>query len=74
MKIFIADVPYKLEEGEFKTMLTQFGKVESIKLITDEETGKRKGLDLLTCQLRTGHSGDYRFKWKRNTWKKNCFV
>ena len=43
MKIFIANLPHKLEEAELKTMLTQFGQVASVKLITDLETGKRKG-------------------------------
>src|SRR5471030_1145120 len=43
MKIFIANLPHKLEEAELKTMLTQFGQVASVKLVTDAETGKRKG-------------------------------
>ena len=43
MRIFIANVPHKLEETELKTMLTQFGQVASVKLVTDAETGKRKG-------------------------------
>jgi RNA recognition motif-containing protein len=52
MKIFIADVPHKLEEAEFKTMLTQFGKVESVKLITDQETGKRKGFGFIEMPIK----------------------
>lgn len=43
MKLFIANLPHKLEEAELKTMLTQFGQVASVKLKTDPETGKRKG-------------------------------
>lgn len=43
MRIFIANLPHKLEEVELKTMLTQFGQVASVKLVTDKETGKRKG-------------------------------
>ena len=43
MKIFIANVPHKLEETDLKTLLTQFGQVASVKLVTDKETGKRKG-------------------------------
>jgi len=43
MKIFIANVPHKLEEPELKQMLIQFGQVASVKLVTDVETGKRKG-------------------------------
>jgi len=43
MKIFIANLPHKLEEAELKKMLTQFGQVASVKLVNDPETGKRKG-------------------------------
>jgi len=43
MKIFIANLPHKLEEAELKKLLTQFGQVVSVKLVTDVETGKRKG-------------------------------
>ncbi|GAC1314272.1 MAG: RNA-binding protein [Mucilaginibacter sp.] len=47
MKIFIANVPHKLEEFELKKMLTQFGQVASVKLLTDKETGKRKGFGFI---------------------------
>lgn len=47
MKIFIANVPHKLDETELKTMLTQFGQVASVKLLTDKETGKRKGFGFI---------------------------
>lgn len=50
MKIFIANVPHKLEEAELKKMLTQFGQVASVKLLTDKETGKRKGLGSSRCR------------------------
>ncbi len=43
MKIFIANLPHKLEEAELKTMLTQFGQVASLKLAKDPEKGTRKG-------------------------------
>ncbi len=43
MRIFIANLPHKLQESELKKMLTQFGQVASVKLVTDAETGKRKG-------------------------------
>lgn len=47
MKIFIANVSHKLDEAELKTILTQFGQVSSVKLITDKETGKRKGFGFI---------------------------
>ena len=52
MKIFIANVPHKLEETELKTMLTQFGQVASVKLLTDKETGKRKGFGFIEMPVR----------------------
>ena len=52
MKIFIANVPHKLEETELKTMLTQFGQVASVKLVTDKETGKRKGFGFIEMSVK----------------------
>ena len=52
MKLFIANLPHKLEETELKTMLTQFGQVASVKLITDKETGKKKGFGFIEMPVR----------------------
>ena len=52
MKLFIANVPHKLEEKELKTMLTQFGQVASVKLLTDKETGKRKGFGFIEMPVK----------------------
>jgi len=50
MKIFIANVPHNLTELELEKMLTQFGEVTSVKLLTDKETGKRKGFGFIEMQ------------------------
>ncbi|HEY4149247.1 MAG TPA: RNA-binding protein [Chitinophagaceae bacterium] len=47
MKLFIANVPHQMDEGELKQMLTQFGQVASVKLVADRETGKRKGFGFI---------------------------
>ncbi|WP_374949727.1 RNA recognition motif domain-containing protein [Mucilaginibacter sp.] len=47
MKLFIANVASNLTDVELKQMFTQFGQVASIKLITDPETGKRKGFGFI---------------------------
>jgi RNA recognition motif-containing protein len=52
MKIFIANLPHKLEESELKKMLTQFGQVASVKLATDAETGKRKGFGFIEMPVK----------------------
>jgi RNA recognition motif-containing protein len=52
MKIFIANVPHKMDEPELKTMLIQFGQVASVKLVTDAETGKRKGFGFVEMPVK----------------------
>src|ERR1700761_2947388 len=52
MKLFIANLPFKMEEAELKTMLTQYGQVATVKLITDNETGKRKGFGFAEMPVR----------------------
>lgn len=47
MKIFVANLPHRLEEDDLKTMLTQFGQVASVKLITDKDTGRKKGFGFI---------------------------
>jgi len=42
-KLFIGNLPFTMEEEELKTKLEEFGKVESIKIIKDRETGKSRG-------------------------------
>jgi len=43
MNIFIASLPYSLEETEIKEIFEDYGQVNSVKLITDRETGRSKG-------------------------------
>lgn len=43
MNIFIASLPYRLEETEIKEIFEDYGQVNSVKLITDRETGRSKG-------------------------------
>ena len=43
MNIFIASLPYSLEETEIKEIFEDYGQVTSVKLITDRETGRSKG-------------------------------
>ncbi len=43
MNIFIASLPFQLEEADIRRAFENYGEVSSVKLITDRETGKRKG-------------------------------
>ena len=43
MKIFIAGLPYDLDDAELEEIFEKFGKVVSAKVAMDRETGKSKG-------------------------------
>lgn len=43
MNIFIASLPFQLEEVDIKETFEDYGEVSSVKLIIDRETGRKKG-------------------------------
>ncbi|MGV3507718.1 MAG: RNA recognition motif domain-containing protein [Sphingobacteriaceae bacterium] len=43
MNIFVASLPFQLEEADVKETFEEFGTVSSVKLILDKETGKKRG-------------------------------
>lgn len=43
MNIFVASLPYQLEEADVRETFEEFGTVSSVKLILDKETGKKRG-------------------------------
>ena len=43
MKIFIAGLPYDLDDAELEEIFEKFGTVASAKVAMDKETGKSKG-------------------------------
>ena len=43
MKIFVAGLPYDLDDAELEEIFEKFGKVASAKVVMDKETGKSKG-------------------------------
>ncbi|WP_423148526.1 RNA recognition motif domain-containing protein [Rubrolithibacter danxiaensis] len=43
MNIFVASLPFKLEESEIKEIFEDYGEVTSARLIMDKETGRSKG-------------------------------
>src|SRR4029079_5019492 len=43
MKIFVAGLPYDLDDAELEEIFEKFGKVVSAKVAIDKETGKSKG-------------------------------
>ena len=43
MKIYVGNLPYDVTKEELEAEFTSFGKVESVSLITDRDTGRPKG-------------------------------
>lgn len=43
MNIFVASLPFQLEEDDVRQTFEEFGEVSSVKLILDKETGKKRG-------------------------------
>jgi RNA recognition motif-containing protein len=43
MKLFVAGLPYDLDDQELNDMFAEHGTVSSAKVITDRETGKSRG-------------------------------
>jgi RNA recognition motif-containing protein len=42
-KLYVGNLPYTATESDLTNKFTEFGTVESIKLITDRDTGQSKG-------------------------------
>ncbi|MDR3250251.1 MAG: RNA-binding protein [Tannerella sp.] len=43
MNIYVGNLNYHVGENDLKSVLEQFGEVDSVKLVKDRETGRSKG-------------------------------
>lgn len=43
MNIFVGNLNYRLQEEALEQVFAEYGTVESVKLITDRETGRARG-------------------------------
>ncbi|HNP94972.1 MAG TPA: RNA-binding protein [Cyclobacteriaceae bacterium] len=43
MNIYVANIPWKASEEELKTLFSQYGEVDSAKIITDKFTQRSRG-------------------------------
>ena len=43
MKLFVAGLPYDMDDAELEEFFEKFGKVSSVKVAMDRQTGKSKG-------------------------------
>ena len=48
MQIYVGNMSYGTTESTIEELFSQFGEVESVKLITDRETGRAKGFGFVT--------------------------
>jgi RNA recognition motif-containing protein len=42
-RLYVGNLPYSITEGSLHEMFSEIGPVESVKLITDRDTGRSKG-------------------------------
>jgi len=52
MKIFVAGLPYDLDDAELEEIFEKFGPVVSAKVALDKETGKSKGFGFVEMENR----------------------
>jgi cold-inducible RNA-binding protein len=50
MKIFVAGLPYDLDDSELEEIFEKFGTIVSAKVAMDKETGKSKGFGFIEMQ------------------------
>lgn len=50
MKLFVAGLPYDLDDAELMEIFEKFGQVVSAKVAMDKETGKSKGFGFVEMQ------------------------
>jgi len=43
MNIYVGKLPLNLKENDLRTLFTEFGELESVKIITDKHSGRSKG-------------------------------
>lgn len=43
VKLYVGNLPYNTQDSDLKELFQEFGEIESVRLITDRETGRSKG-------------------------------
>jgi len=50
MNIYVGNLNYRIRENDLKSVMEQFGEVDSIKVVKDRETGRSKGFAFVEMQ------------------------
>ena len=46
-KLYVGNLPFRLEESKLEEIFTQYGTVKSVRIITDRDTGRSKGFGFI---------------------------
>ena len=49
-KLYVGNLPYKMDEDDLKGQFGEFGSVKSVKIITDRDTGRSKGFGFVEME------------------------
>jgi RNA recognition motif-containing protein len=50
MTLYVGNLPFKVTESELQELFGQFGEVQSVKLISDAKTGRKKGFGFIDME------------------------
>ena len=50
MNIYVGNLNYRVREDDLKSVMEQFGAVDSVKVVKDRETGRSKGFAFVEMQ------------------------
>jgi len=54
MTLYVGNLPYRVNEAEVKTLFEQYGPVNSVRLVRDRKTGRRKGFGFVEIAEKGG--------------------
>jgi len=52
--IYVGNIPYSADEGSLRELFVKHGEVESVKVITDRDSGKSKGFAFINMMDEEG--------------------
>ncbi|MCL1076240.1 RNA recognition motif domain-containing protein [Shewanella dokdonensis] len=54
MTLYVGNLPYRVNETEVKTLFEKYGPVNSVRLVRDRKTGRRKGFGFVEISEKGG--------------------
>ncbi len=56
MNIYVANISFKASENDLKNLFLSYGQVDSVKILTDRETGRSRGFGFV--EMPNGSEGE----------------